>query len=357
MPTTYTCETCGREMTEPELFSIQGHNYCQQCFDARYAFCQRCGHICNVGDVRQVERMMVCPECYTQMFAPCGGCGTMTIRRQLHQMDGRLFCESCYQRRREMAEINQPIHQYNYKPRPKFQPMVLEGEHYYGVELEVTNGGCRDSNATRVLDLVGRENAYVKTDGSIGDGFEVVTHPMTLDYHMNTFKWGEMMKLLSDLGYASHQSELCGLHIHTNRNAFTEQGIKSVVYFYEKFYSQMLQFSRRRAEQAHRWARPYGAGLNDVNNLYHHARYAGAKYYAVNVMPRETIEFRIFKGTLVRTDLIAALQMTHEMCTLFAQGMPDTQLKAYTWEEFMGRIKGKYSELDTYLKQRKLMEI
>ena len=72
----------------------------------------------------------------------------------------------------------------------------LTGKRYFGVELEVDEGGESDSNAERVLDIAnsGRELIYCKHDGSLNDGFEIVTHPMTLDFHENNMPWAEIME-------------------------------------------------------------------------------------------------------------------------------------------------------------------
>jgi len=37
-------------------------------------------------------------------------------------------------------------------------------------------------------------NAYCKHDGSLNDGFEIVTHPMTLDYHLHRMPWEELLE-------------------------------------------------------------------------------------------------------------------------------------------------------------------
>ena len=44
-----------------------------------------------------------------------------------------------------------------------------------------------NSNAQKLLDIANKnaENLYIKTDGSLNEGLELVTHPMTLEYHLN----------------------------------------------------------------------------------------------------------------------------------------------------------------------------
>ena len=41
---------------------------------------------------------------------------------------------------------------------------------------------------------------YIKGDGSLDDGMELVSHPMSLDYHKN-YQWEEIMEKAISLGY------------------------------------------------------------------------------------------------------------------------------------------------------------
>ena len=56
-----------------------------------------------------------------------------------------------------------------------------KGLRHFGVELEIDNGGTDRYNAEKLLNIANAdaENLYIKTDGSLDDGLELVTHPMT----------------------------------------------------------------------------------------------------------------------------------------------------------------------------------
>lgn len=155
------------------------------------------------------------------------------------------------------------IHDYSYKPDPEFKG---EGKRYFGVELEVDYGGKDNDNAKEVLDIANydRENIYIKSDGSLDDGFEIVTHPMTLNYHINLMPWEEVMRKLIRMGYKSHKAGTCGLHIHINRTAFgdtydeQENVVARILFFIEHHWDKILKFSRRTEVQMERWAARYG---------------------------------------------------------------------------------------------------
>lgn len=140
-----------------------------------------------------------------------------------------------------MTKINDSIiHDYYYKPDPIFYG---KGQPHYGIELEIDEGGEYDDNAERILNIGNRinEHIYCKHDGSLDDGFEIVSHPATLEYHTNTIPWKKILDEALEMGYYSHNSGTCGLHVHINRAALgesveeQENTIARIVYFFEKF--------------------------------------------------------------------------------------------------------------------------
>ena len=80
---------------------------------------------------------------------------------------------------------------------------------------------------------------------------ELVTHPMTLEYHLNEMPWAEVLRKAQSMGYLSHAAGTCGLHVHISRLAFgctyeqQEAAIARLLYFVEKFWAELLRFSRR----------------------------------------------------------------------------------------------------------------
>lgn len=77
-----------------------------------------------------------------------------------------------------------------------------------GVELELDRGGEIDSNAERLLDIANADctKLYIKRDGSLDEGMELVTHPMSLDYHCNEMPWEDICHEAVVMGYRSHKT-------------------------------------------------------------------------------------------------------------------------------------------------------
>ena len=249
------------------------------------------------------------------------------------------------------------IHDYSYKPDPIFYG---QGPRYFGVELEIDEAGESRSNARDLLDIFNQNHhlAYIKHDGSLNDGLEIVTHPLSLDYHLTQAPWQEVMARAVQQGYTSHQARTCGLHVHVSRAAFgdeeweQDQAIARVLYFFEKHWEELLKFSRRTQGQLNRWASRYGYKEQPQEILDHAKKGSHAgRYTCVNLTNDDTIEFRIFRGTLKYNTLIATLQLLDKICDV-ALFLSDEELKAMSWTTFVSGCQA--SELIQYLKERRL---
>lgn len=143
----------------------------------------------------------------------------------------QLFMWSC------IKSVPEPDYLQIFRPEPIF---FGENPRYFGVELEIDGAGKDDDNAKELLEIANEnaEHIYIKSDGSLDDGMEIVTHLMSLNYHKN-FCWENIMKKAIYLGYRSHQTSTCGLHIHVNRKSLgldsieQEDVIGRILYFVE----------------------------------------------------------------------------------------------------------------------------
>ena len=79
--------------------------------------------------------------------------------------------------------------------------------------------------------------------------------------------------------------------------------------------------------------------------------YHGERYTCVNLTNQDTIEFRMFRGTLKSNTLIATLQLVDRICDV-AIYLSDDELKALSWTTFVSGCQA--PELVRYLKERRL---
>ncbi len=72
---------------------------------------------------------------------------------------------------------------------------------------------------------------------------------------------------------------------------------------------------------------------------------------AVNLQNYNTVEIRIFRGTLKLNTLLATLQMVNHLCDV-AVSLTDEELQDMGWYDFLSRVTE--PELIQYLKERYL---
>ena len=348
------CSHCGAEITDDDYSMVNGQIVCSECVEQHTTICDSCGAIIWTSESYGDDYTTLCHHCYQNHYTRCSICNLLLHEDDCYNLNGEDLCNDCYH---DEVDKCRNIHDYSYKPEPIFYG---ESSRYFGVELEIDGAGKDDDNAEELLKIANfdgvKEQMFVKSDGSLDDGMEIVTHPMTLDYHKH-FCWERIMKRAIALGYRSHQTSTCGLHIHVNRNSLSdnydeqESIISRILYFVEQHWNELLKFSRRSEATMSRWASRYGyentpRAILDKAKKGNYGRYA-----AVNLCNYSTIEFRLFRGTLKHNTLIAALQLVNEICNA-AVYMSDDEIQKLSWSEFVSDIND--TELIQYLKERNL---
>lgn len=354
------CARCGCTIPENESFRCGEDVLCDDCASEHTALCDDCGERFYIDDDRGDETRFICPSCYDNNWTHCERCGALIRSSESYTMSRGEYadcdlCGDCHDI--EMDKIERVIHDYYYKPEPIFYG---SGPLYMGVELEVDGAGEDHGNAGDVMEVFNAngEYAYCKHDGSLNDGFEIVTHPMSLAFHKNNAPWADVVDKCRKLGYTSHNVGTCGLHVHVSRDAFgnddytQDAAISRVLYFFEKNWEELLKFSRRTQYQLDRWAARYGYE-HDPMDILDKAKGAG-RYTAVNLENTNTVEFRMFRGTLKYNTIIATMELLNIVCGL-AVNLSTDEIRAMSWTDFVDGIdRDENPELIQYLKERRL---
>ena len=350
-----TCDSCGQALPRDQLKNFDGSLICPKCLERETVLCSHCGTRIWKNENAGAEATPLCQHCYDRYYMTCDRCG-----RIIHEDDACYlsedsdtpYCSACY-----MALRSSHIRDYYYKPDPVFHGT---GPRFFGVELEIDEAGeseCAASQILRIGNAGGREHIYCKHDGSLEDGFEIVSHPMSLDYHLRSMPWAEVLAKAQELGYTSHQARTCGLHVHVSRDAFgsteAEQDacIARILYIFEKHWEEILKFSRRTPRQLERWATRYGYKESPGDILSHAKDSRSNRYTCVNLTNVDTVEFRVFRGTLKLNTFLATLQLVDRICDV-ALCLSDEELKAMSWTTFSAGCTQR--ELVQYLKERRL---
>ena len=349
------CSHCGNEITDDDYSIVNGQIVCSDCVERYCCTCDRCGSTIFDSDAFGDEYTNLCQSCHDNFYTRCETCDALVHIDDCFHLNGYDYCSDCYH---DEVDKCRNIHDYNYKPEPIFYG---DSSQYFGVELEIDGAGKDDDNAEKLLRIANSddnsERLYIKGDGSLDDGLELISHPCSLDYHKNNMNWENIMKKAISLGYRSHQTSTCGLHIHVNRDSFgdsreeQDEVISRILYFVETHWNEMLKFSRRSEYSMNRWAARYGFEKTGREILDKAKKGSYGRYTAVNLCNYNTIEFRMFRGTLKYNTLIAALELVNAICDI-AVGMSDEGLQKLSWSEFVAKLTE--PDLIQYLKERKL---
>jgi hypothetical protein len=303
-------------------------------------------------DKQTIEREKEMPTEYEEeeyVYAHCMDCGTELDEDSAwySEHDNEYRCERHHDRHEELCAENEDdddgfIHNYSFKPSPNF----LEDDGtasfytpatghtktlYMGFELEteltrptVVRGNSLTPGAEHVLSTInkriGSDNVvYLKDDGSISHGFEIVSHPMTLGFAMNHFDWSGI-EGLKGLGYDAWKASSCGLHIHLSRDAFADYGhMMRFFLLILKNRQQLVQFAGRESHYAKFDMDAFFNAYHDYDSgktvrgstLASHAKQYSTnndRYTAINLQNNNTIELRFFRPSLLASTVKACLQ-------------------------------------------------
>ena len=192
----YVCEHC--EATGTGLdnwYSVDNERWCQDCTDSDANYCDRCEDYTSDYTHYVVDcGVYWCDSCTSYYANWCDECEHYTE-------DG---CDSC---NGDTYDGERVVHDYSYRPDPVFHTIKDNERLFFGFELEMELGYNRREAAGYAHGRLEPDDfAYLKNDGSLDDGFELVTHPMSfdflMDYDSSQEVWETIEKLRTQIGRA-----------------------------------------------------------------------------------------------------------------------------------------------------------
>ena len=171
------CAHCGEFLPAEDGFYFEDQFFCPDCLEELTLLCHHCGERIWQRSNHGTDSIPLCDDCYDAYYTHWDCCGRLLHQDEVYYDEEDTLCWTCYETRQRERES---IHAYYYKPTPIFYG---DGPRFFGVELEMDEGGEDTDSAAEILaqaNFAGQIHAYAKHDGSLNDGFEIVTHPMTL---------------------------------------------------------------------------------------------------------------------------------------------------------------------------------
>lgn len=207
----------------------------------------------------------------------------------------------------------------------------------YGVEIETRND--RSQEAINTVDFTDAW-WHLERDSTV-QGFECISRPLTYNAWVEKYPMVvNMFRKMTQYGITSHDAPVgdysYGLHVHIGRKSFiNDNAIYTFVGMIHAFKQPLVKLARREnSTYASWWGEGNTRTLADVKDRYPHA----PRHSAVNVTNRNTIEVRIFKGTLNATTFMATLEILDKMVAK-ANEIVQTErrnLSTVNWQDFCG---------------------
>ena len=340
------CRKCGNAYEKDRLFDIfnNGNCYCVNClFDSGYKICHNCKKWSN-NIVSIHNNYDYCSNCLSDLNIEtfrCSSCGKHYLQDRYGKNNNCITCVN--------AELRE-VRNYSYKPEPRFFKVSSEYDNLYlGVELEM--GYVNEPNI--VNDFVAEYSNnffYMKKDTSIPIyGCEIVTQPATLKKHLNSKYWKPLLEASKEYGFNASNNK-CGIHVHVSRTFFNSDDI-SLLDCFVNSYDFWKKIARRESH--------YSEYLNKDEDSW--GRQITNRRCALNLSNTETVEFRIFQGTLEYDEIMAYLEACHaasvfvKACTNNILNIADEENKKRVVNEFINFVhKSKYSYLERYFVKFKI---
>ena len=338
----FYCDDCGNyksleDYTQEEVYDVDKQEdiyMCNDCLDSdeyifyceyheRYERADDTVYINNYGETGDI-----CWRAYDEgEFSYCNDCEEYYHINDLdYGEDEYLYCSECIGEHQGQIKSYHD-HKMEYIHNSKIMELDLNPL-TFGIELEVEAGNyttCMEMS--NILHDNMNDFTVYERDGSLNDGFEIITNPFDLKFYKHEGKdlLINMLDLLKENKFKSHDTSSCGYHIHVGRQGLGDSyhnrinNIKKINIVTEFFAPQLTTLSRRTADRLNHWAKFSSADIDREDltlerlELIHQNN--KGRYSALNLNNESTIEFRIFRGTLKHETFLATFELIYNLCS------------------------------------------
>ena len=301
------------------------------------------GAPCSVNVDMDGTRHRMCDSCANDCASMCENCGRTYHDDLLNYQRECVSCESEREREEQEAEEQEarerarrdligPYHCATRRSATRCIPSPWTARYtppytrapFYGLELEVESTGTTDtqSGARAVWEAAHdgvipsaddseARRVWCEHDGSLSDGFEIISQPMGLDLHREV--WSKMLHTRAVRGLRSHDTTTCGLHVHVSRYGMSALTIAKVVAFMNSDHNDAF-VTRIARRDGNGYCKKKTCNSVEARHTRSHDRYE-----RVNLTNARTIEFRVFRGTTNYSTLMGSVEFTHNVIAFCAQ--------------------------------------
>jgi hypothetical protein len=241
---------------------------------------------------------------------------------------------------------------------------------FFGVELEVERRKKTPTNILHQIYTSMPEFVLCKPDGSLSNGFEIVTAPATLEAHR--MMWKNFLRERGDLtkkkpgawlrGYASPR---CGMHVHVNRASLTPM-VTARLWKFINDSKLDVYLSRIAGRKMSPLGHIVGRGGSRISNYYvtHPNKTFRQVFFepsnigrhsAINLQNQATIEIRIFRSNTDLVGMLKNLDFVDAACT-FCEETPSSFINGVNFIEWVTstRVSPRYPYLMRWMKYHRV---
>lgn len=356
----YNCEYCNCEVeievetSEEEIMANE--HLCTDCFYDLYSYCDYCGDIELRDDLMWLEDSCTCTceHCaeHNDNIIWCEDhdryeyqedediitlANGNTICRDAFEWGEYFFCEDCeqyfhvdYACYSEMDEcyycedcigdhVSEYISEYHDHDYDEFKMTDEDEENdnklFFGMELEIeaNHRNNHDNLASEILNLT--DDFVFEQDGSLNNGFEIISMPFSRNYMKETLE-DDLYAMLQTINKHNYEGKnTCGLHFHISYDAI--RSIPNLLKIVEYYKEELTILSRREESSLNRWSPFYTKNFDkeEITNemIEEIVDDYQSRYHAINLDNNYTVEFRIFKSTTDHKTLMATWELVNNI--------------------------------------------
>jgi len=309
----FTCEDCGEIYHIDEATQTQdGYYVCESCLDNNYRQCECCNEWVRRSEIYlTADDYYLCENCWNWETRSCASCGDTFYNYENNlswcECTDEYYCDYCYDDECQDDE-DALIKGYYYKPSPEFYG---KAPYYFGIELEI---GSIPENKYELAEKLQEEFPflYLKEDGSLENGFEVVTHPLSFNFIKDCGLFEKIEELFYKKARAFNRG---GMHIHISRSAFkNDRHLKKFMWFINNN-KKFVEFIAQRKEN--RWCnyKSYSVSnfwqIDEYKNKTNNGAYD--RYCSINLENLNTIEVRVFNANILADRNYKNIEFLHAL--------------------------------------------
>lgn len=351
----FTCPCCVSMNHINTARTIGENNYCgNDCaIESGHNYCRNCSQWHRIYTMSNTTSGLCCHGCMETYYRECVDCTQLVHVSNSREHNGGRQCYSC-----RHYEIR-TIHSYDYKPRPIYSKALGENTRYLGIELEIELSGDkqRDLMAEKINIWLNQQSQqdgqdkklkkliYLKSDGSLNNGLEIVFHPYTLRSLHKTFPIKDFLEFLQEHGGGI--SDRCGMHVHVSKEKLSKISLIKGKWFFFRCEQFLKRLSDRKEFKYCQFEK------QPTGDPYHQEF---GRRTALNMAgSAKTLELRLFKGTLDYMKFMTNIQFSDAFVDYIQHGAGIAFYKTHSphqiWIDFIDYCKkdGKYQVMTNYI--------